>query len=55
MRTQPHISLKMVGKSSSLQSVKMEIMQRLQRHFMISGLRIDWVKEEFVSARTGRF
>jgi hypothetical protein len=52
---QPHISLRMVGKSSSLQSVKMEIMQRLQRHFMMSGLRIDWAKEDFVSANSGRF
>mmetsp|Transcript_7794 Transcript_7794/g.11763 ORF Transcript_7794/g.11763 Transcript_7794/m.11763 type:complete len:220 (-) Transcript_7794:9-668(-) len=42
---QPSIMLKMTGKSSSLQSVKMEIMQRIQRHFMISGLRIDWKKE----------
>ncbi|KAG5184545.1 NifU-like domain-containing protein [Tribonema minus] len=49
---QPHIALKMTGKSSSLQSVKMEIMQRLQRHFMLSGLRIDWAKDD---APAGRF
>lgn len=50
---QPHISLKMTGKSSSLQSVKMEIMQRLQRNFMMSGLRIDWVKDENAPAGGG--
>ena len=39
---QPQLVLKMEGSSSSIQSVKLEIMQRIQRHFMISGLRIDW-------------
>uniref|UniRef100_A0A7S2DPW5 NIF system FeS cluster assembly NifU C-terminal domain-containing protein n=1 Tax=Octactis speculum TaxID=3111310 RepID=A0A7S2DPW5_9STRA len=41
---QPLLVLKMTGASSSIQSVKLEIMQRLQRHFMLSGLRIDWEK-----------
>lgn len=36
------ISLKMEGKALALQSVKMEIMQRLQRHF-VRSMRIDWV------------
>jgi len=39
---QPQLVLKMEGASSSIQSVKLEIMQRIQRHFMASGLRIDW-------------
>jgi Fe-S cluster biogenesis protein NfuA len=39
---QPAIVLKMGGKSAALRSVKTEIMQRLQRNFMIPGLRIDW-------------
>jgi len=39
---QPVIILKMGGKSAALRSVKTEIMQRLQRNFMIPGLRIDW-------------
>jgi Fe-S cluster biogenesis protein NfuA len=38
---QPTIALKMEGSSAALQSVKLEIMQRIQRHFMTS-LRIDW-------------
>jgi len=41
---QPLLVLKMTGASSSIQSVRLEIMQRLQRHFMLSGLRIDWEK-----------
>jgi Fe-S cluster biogenesis protein NfuA len=41
--TQPTIWLKMGGNSASLNSVKLEIVQRLQRHFMMSGLRVDWV------------
>jgi Fe-S cluster biogenesis protein NfuA len=40
---QPTIVLRMDGESVSLQSVKMEIMQRLQRNFMAPGLRIEWV------------
>mmetsp|Transcript_39432 Transcript_39432/g.106433 ORF Transcript_39432/g.106433 Transcript_39432/m.106433 type:complete len:245 (-) Transcript_39432:1381-2115(-) len=40
---QPQLVLKMTGASSSIQSVKLEIMQRIQRFFMISGLRIDFV------------
>jgi len=39
---QPVITLKMDGTAASLQSVKIEIMQRIQRHFMTS-LKIDWV------------
>jgi Fe-S cluster biogenesis protein NfuA len=40
---QPRLALRMEGNSSSLQSVKMEIMQRIQRTFMASGLRIEFV------------
>ncbi|KAL3810478.1 hypothetical protein ACHAXA_010172 [Cyclostephanos tholiformis] len=40
---QPTITLKMEGAAASLNSVKLEIAQRLQRHFMISGLRVEWV------------
>jgi hypothetical protein len=32
----------MQGNSASLNSVKLEIAQRLQRHFMMSGLQIQW-------------
>eukprot|EP00980_Cylindrotheca_fusiformis_P010027 scaffold2214_cov139-Cylindrotheca_fusiformis.AAC.24 len=39
---QPTIWLEMRGSSSSLNSVKLEIAQRLQRHFMIAGLQIQW-------------
>lgn len=39
---QPCISLKMEGSATALQSVKLEIMQRIQRHFMQS-LRVEWV------------
>jgi lysyl-tRNA synthetase class 2 len=39
---QPVITLQMTGSSSTLNSVKLEIVQRLQRHFMIAGLRVDW-------------
>mmetsp|Transcript_7434 Transcript_7434/g.10544 ORF Transcript_7434/g.10544 Transcript_7434/m.10544 type:complete len:243 (-) Transcript_7434:227-955(-) len=38
----PTILLKMEGASASLNSVKLEIVQRLQRHFMMSGLRVEW-------------
>ncbi|GAX16630.1 hypothetical protein FisN_23Lh241 [Fistulifera solaris] len=41
---QPAIFLNMRGSSASLNSVKLEIAQRLQRHFMMAGLRIEWVK-----------
>lgn len=40
---QPTIVLKMSGASASLNSVKLEIAQRLQRHFMTAGLRVEWV------------
>jgi lysyl-tRNA synthetase class 2 len=39
---QPVISLRMEGTAAALQSVKVEIMQRIQRHFMTS-LRVEWV------------
>eukprot|EP00541_Cyclophora_tenuis_P009322 CAMPEP_0116563812 /NCGR_PEP_ID=MMETSP0397-20121206/12953_1 /TAXON_ID=216820 /ORGANISM="Cyclophora tenuis, Strain ECT3854" /LENGTH=227 /DNA_ID=CAMNT_0004090321 /DNA_START=13 /DNA_END=699 /DNA_ORIENTATION=+ len=39
---QPTITLKMEGASASLNSVKLEIAQRLQRHFMVAGLRVEW-------------
>jgi len=38
---QPVVTLKMDGTAASLQSVKLEIMQRIQRNFMQS-LRIEW-------------
>lgn len=40
---QPTIWLDMQGSSASLNSVKLEIAQRLQRHFMTAGLRVEWV------------
>jgi Fe-S cluster biogenesis protein NfuA len=40
--SQPTVTLKMEGASSTLQSVKLEIAQRIQRHFMSPGLRVDW-------------
>jgi lysyl-tRNA synthetase class 2 len=39
---QPTIWLEMLGNSKSLNSVKLEIAQRLQRHFMMSGLHVEW-------------
>ncbi|EKX48426.1 lysyl-tRNA synthetase [Guillardia theta CCMP2712] len=39
---QPVIILKMTGTSAALRSVKNEIVQRLQRNFMLAGLRIEW-------------
>jgi Fe-S cluster biogenesis protein NfuA len=39
---QPTIWLDMQGTSASLNSVKLEIAQRLQRHFMMSGLHVEW-------------
>ena len=41
---QPTIWLDMKGSSAALASVKLEIAQRLQRHFMMPGLRIEWVQ-----------
>lgn len=38
---QPVVALKMEGTAASLQSVKLEIMQRIQRHFL-AGIRIEW-------------
>jgi Fe-S cluster biogenesis protein NfuA len=40
---QPTVALRMEGTAASLQSVKLEIMQRIQRHF-ISGIKVDWVQ-----------
>ena len=40
---QPVINLKMEGWSASLNSVKLEISQRLQRHFMLSGLQVEFL------------
>jgi Fe-S cluster biogenesis protein NfuA len=42
---QPIIWLEMKGNSASLNSVKLEIAQRLQRHFMMPGLGIEWKVE----------
>ena len=39
---QPTVWLQMKGSSASLNSVKLEIAQRLQRHFMMAGLQIQW-------------
>lgn len=39
---QPAVVLKMDGSAAALQSVKIEIMQRIQRHFMQS-VKIDWI------------
>ncbi|CAJ1934326.1 unnamed protein product [Cylindrotheca closterium] len=39
---QPTVWLEMKGSSASLNSVKLEIAQRLQRHFMMAGLQIQW-------------
>jgi len=38
----PCILLKMEGASATLKSVKLEIQQRLQRHFMLAGLVVEW-------------
>lgn len=38
----PEIKLKMTGKASKLRSVQKEIIQRLQKHFMIPNLRIEF-------------
>ena len=40
---QPVINLKMEGSSASLNSVKLEISQRLQRHFMLAGLQVEFL------------
>ncbi|GMI13564.1 hypothetical protein TrVE_jg2294 [Triparma verrucosa] len=40
--TQPTVMLRMEGASATLQSVKLEITQRIQRHFMSPGLRVTW-------------
>ena len=39
---QATVSLRMEGTAASLQSVKLEIMQRIQRHF-VSGVKVEWV------------
>lgn len=40
---QPSIWLEMKGSSASLNSVKLEIAQRLQKYFMMAGLRVEWI------------
>jgi|EP00979_Chaetoceros_neogracilis_P005648 lysyl-tRNA synthetase class 2 len=40
---QPTVNLKMEGSSASLNSVKLEIAQRLQRHFMLAGLQVEFL------------
>mmetsp|Transcript_130 Transcript_130/g.341 ORF Transcript_130/g.341 Transcript_130/m.341 type:complete len:217 (-) Transcript_130:24-674(-) len=42
---QPTVVLRLQGKSASLFSVKNEISQRIHRHFMSSGLRVEWEDE----------
>jgi lysyl-tRNA synthetase class 2 len=44
--TQPVIELVMEGASASLNSVKLEIAQRLQRHFMLAGLQVRWAGDD---------
>ena len=39
---QATVALRMEGTAASLQSVKMEIMQRIQRHF-VTGVKVEWV------------
>jgi len=39
---QPQLTLKMTGSSASIQSIKLEIMQRIQRSFLSSDLRIEF-------------
>jgi len=41
---QPVVKLDMKGASAALKSVKLEIQQRIQRHFMMSGLKIEWAE-----------
>lgn len=41
---QPVVALRMEGTAAALQSVKLEIMQRIQRHFVGGGIRIEWVQ-----------
>jgi len=41
---QPTIWLEMKGNAASLNSVKLEIAQRLLKHFMVAGLRVEWKK-----------
>ncbi len=40
---QPQLVLNMEGKLGNLKSVKMEIMQRLKRTFVLDALRIEFV------------
>lgn len=41
--SQPSINLRMAGSSASLNSVKLEISQRLQRYFMLAGLQVEFL------------
>ena len=40
---QPLVTLKMEGTSAALQSVKLEIVQRIQKHFL-TVMRIEWAE-----------
>jgi lysyl-tRNA synthetase class 2 len=39
---QPTVKLKMGGASASLRSVRLEIQQRVQRHFLMPSLKVAW-------------
>ncbi len=39
---QPNVVLRMEGASATLNSVKLEITQRIQRHFVMPGLKVTW-------------
>ncbi len=41
---QPVVTLRMSGKAAALRSVKVEIAQRLQRHFE-NSLRVEWEED----------
>ena len=42
---QPSVGLRMQGTAAALQSVKMEIAERIQKHFK-APVRVDWVQPE---------
>ena len=43
---QPRLQLKMTGNASTLQSIRREIMDRINRQFMTPGLRIEWYEKK---------
>jgi lysyl-tRNA synthetase class 2 len=47
---QPQLVLRMTGSSASIQSIKLEIVQRVQRNFMSSGLRVEFDEAKAVKA-----